>query len=307
MLAATGIAAVTLASGAAPALVRPTPPAALALAGKPVEVVVALRQPPLARAFAQQRTLQSLSTRRGPPRRARAGRARLHAHARGRAAHARGADRPRAARRDRPLALPGRARRARRRRPEGTGGAARARARRRPRLPVRPLPRARELEPGDDRRAAALGRQPRDRRPGREDRDRRRRRRRAAPLPRPRGPDDAGRLPARAAGVHEREGDRRALVRAAEPELEVRRAALRPPVLRARHARRGDRGRRPRHHRRPRPRARHRQGPLGRRADGVPRQLPRAHDPDRVRRRAQRQHAPRSRPGSRRPSATGWT
>ena len=65
MLAATGVAAVALASGAAPAFVRTTPPGALTLAGKPVEVVVALRQPPLARAFAQKRTLQSLATRRG--------------------------------------------------------------------------------------------------------------------------------------------------------------------------------------------------------------------------------------------------
>ena len=44
---------------------RSAPPPALSLAGKPVEIVVTLRQPPLARAFAQQRTLQSLATRRG--------------------------------------------------------------------------------------------------------------------------------------------------------------------------------------------------------------------------------------------------
>jgi subtilisin family serine protease len=65
MLAAIGVAAVTLASGAAPALQPSRPPAALTLAGNPVEVVVALHRPPLARAFAQGRAFQSLATRRG--------------------------------------------------------------------------------------------------------------------------------------------------------------------------------------------------------------------------------------------------
>ena len=64
ILSAIGVGAVALVSGASPAT-RASMPAALALAGKPVEVVVGLRQPSLARFFADRRSFQSLARARG--------------------------------------------------------------------------------------------------------------------------------------------------------------------------------------------------------------------------------------------------
>src|SRR3954453_22591422 len=64
MLAAAGVAASLLVSGASTA-VRPTAPAALTLAGRPVEVVVGLQQPALARFYATRRSIQSVASRHG--------------------------------------------------------------------------------------------------------------------------------------------------------------------------------------------------------------------------------------------------
>ena len=193
-----------------------------------------------------------------------------------------------------PLALPAGAERARRRRARRRGGPDRGDSRRARGAAERPLPPHALPEPAGDRRAAGLGPDARDR--GRRDQDRRDRRRRR--------PDasvllagrllDARRLPEGQRGLHDGEGDRRALVPAPGRQLALREAALRPAGVGARHARGRDRGRRPRHDRAGA--GGHGAG-LGDRAARVHRQLPDRDDPD-ERPRARRQLA-RDRGGDR--------
>ena len=77
-----------------------------------------------------------------------------------------------------------------------------------------------------------------------QDRDRRRRRRPVAPVLQPGRLHDAARLPEGQHRVHDRQGDRRPRVLAAEQTWKYANDAVRPGVVRARDARRGDRGRR---------------------------------------------------------------
>ena len=213
-----------------------------------------------------------------------AGRARqTHAHRRGPGAR-RGEHRVRDSRLADPLALPPRRERDGRRRTPLAARPARVAAGRRAHLPERALPLAARPQLPADRRADALGRRARERRPGDEDRDHRRGNRPDAPVLRACGLHDAGGLSEGPDRLHDGEGDRRARLPAGAAAMEARREALRPRALVARHARRGDRGRQREH-----PRGRH--AHLRRRAARVPRQLQGADDPDRRGRRARRQLA----------------
>ena len=233
-------------------------------------------------------------------------------HARGGAADARGAARRRDPDGARPLALRRRARRRLGRRPRL---AARPPERdpRRDRLADRDLPLAARhsrrrirttADPGPsyDRRDGALGTDPRDRRPGPEDRDHRRRHRPDAPVLRPVGLLLSRRLPEGEPGVHDAEGHRRAGVPVALDALEVRRTRRSTrctPITRPMSpaSRPATTTRRP-----PPTAAPH----LRHRAEGVSRELQGAHRPD-GRLRARRQLAG-DREGDRaRPSRTGWT
>ena len=176
--------------------------------------------------------------------------------------------------------------------------ALRRRARRRLGRPPRLRPRAPALDPGRDRLAerhlpraprrarsrrggrggsrpvpdrchGALGTEARHRRAGHQDRHHRRRHRPGASLLQAVGLLVSGRLPEGEHRVHHAEGHRRARVPVAVDALEVRRPAVRSAVSVPRDPRRGDRGRRLRHADRSQGRLPH----LGRRAEGIPRQL----------------------------------
>ena len=177
----------------------------------------------------------------------------------------------------RPLALPHRRERPRRRAAGERGRPPVEGARCRGGLPerlVRTCPRPRAPA---DRSAAAVGpgsggqhrRRPQDRRDRHRDRPR-------PPVLRTVLVHDAGRLPERAARLHEREGHRRPRVPAARGGLARSRPRLPRRRVRPRHARGRHRGRERKHLR-----GRwHRPGPRLRSGAGrVPRQLQRAHDP----------------------------
>ena len=129
------------------------------------------------------------------------------------------------------------------RRPRREGSLERARpgeghARSDRRLSERHLPLAALGHARLHRRAGGLGANAEDGGPGREDRDHRRRRQPDAPVLQPQGLQDAARVPEGAEALHDEEGDRRARVRPAVAEVEVRQPPVRSAELRARHPRR---------------------------------------------------------------------
>ncbi len=141
------------------------------------------------------------------------------------------------------LALPHRLRRARRRAARALASAARRRARCDPRAPQRRLRADRGAERPGSQGAAALGLRAHLRGERRQDRGARRRRRRRPPVLRRARLPDADRLPARPAPVHEQQGDRRALLRARQHDLEARGQGVRSRLVHPRHPCRRHRGR----------------------------------------------------------------